>query len=126
MKCFIFILDNTVLSVIFIISFYWVDLMISLINLLVSRVCDWTLSYHLDLSVSFISEFILDLVLMKKTLYSFLWHIFIICFKFIQMFRSRFSARATLITHTAFDWLFRHASLSIKTGTSILKGSNRV
>ena len=62
---------------------------------------------------------------MKKTLYSFLWHIFIICFKFIQIFRSRFSARATVITHTAFDWLFRHALLSIKTSTSFLKGSNR-
>ena len=33
-------------------------------------------------------------------------------FKFILMFRSRFSARATLITHTAFDWLFRHAAVS--------------
>ena len=51
---------------------------------------------------------------------------FIICFKFIQMFRSRFSARATLITHTAFDWLFRHALVNIKTSTSFLKGSNRV
>ena len=62
---------------------------------------------------------------MKKTLYSFLWHIFIICFKFIQTFRSTFSARAIPITHTAFDWLFHHASLSIKTSTSFLKGSNR-
>ena len=62
---------------------------------------------------------------MKKTLYSFLWHIFIICFKFIQTFRSRFSACATLITLTAFDWLFRYALLSIKTSTSFLKGSNR-
>ena len=62
---------------------------------------------------------------MKKTLYSLLWHIFIICFKFIQIFRLRFSACATVITHTAFDWLFRHALLSIKTSTSFLKGSNR-
>ena len=68
MKCFIFILDNNILSVIFIISFNWVDLMISL-TLLVSRVSDWTLSNHLDLS--FISEFILDLVLMKKTFIQF-------------------------------------------------------
>ena len=30
-----------------------------------------------------------------------------------------------MITHTAFDWLFRHALLSIKTSTSFLKGSNR-
>ena len=68
---------------------------------------------------------------MKKTLYSFLWHIFIICFKFIQIIRSRlfahaFSARVTVITHTAFDWLFPHALLSIKTSTSFLEGSNRV
>ena len=62
---------------------------------------------------------------MKNTLYSFLWHIFIICFKFIQIFRSHFSARATVITHTAFDWLFRHALLSIMTSSSFLKGSNR-
>ena len=34
-----------------------------------SEVIDWTLSYHLDLS--FISEFILDLVLMKKTFIQF-------------------------------------------------------
>ena len=47
-------------------------------------------------------------------------------FKFILMFRSRFSAPATLITHTAFDWLFRHALVNIKTSTSFLKGSNRV
>ena len=45
---FYFILDNSVLSVIFIISFNWVDLMLSLITLFVSRVCDWTLSNHLD------------------------------------------------------------------------------
>ena len=31
-----------------------------------------------------------------------------------------------MITHTAFDWLFPHALLSIKTSTSFLKGSNRV
>ena len=36
-----------------------------------------------------------------------------------------FSARAIVITHTAFDWLFRHALLSIKTSTSFLKGSIR-
>ena len=30
-----------------------------------------------------------------------------------------------MITHTAFDWLFRHALLSIKTSTSFLKGGNR-
>ena len=124
MKCFIFILDNTVLSVIFIISFNWVDLMISLINSSCIRVSDWTLSNHLDLS--FISEFILVLVLMKKTFIQFSLAYFIICFKFIQMFRSRFSARATLISHTAFDWLFCHALQNIKTSTSFLKGSNRV
>ena len=58
-----FILDNSVLSVIFIISFNWVDLMFSLNNssciktdkvqsqTLESRVCDWTLSNHLDFSL---------------------------------------------------------------------------
>ena len=46
-----FILDNSVLSVIFIISFNWVDLIFSLNNLLVSRVCDWTLSNHLEFSL---------------------------------------------------------------------------
>ena len=61
---------------------------------------------------------------MKKTLFSFLWHIFIICFKFFQILHA-FSARATVITHTATDWLFRHALLGIKTSTSFLKGSNR-
>ena len=61
---------------------------------------------------------------MKKTLYSFLWHIFIICFKFIQTFRSRFF-RTCDSDYSAFDWLFRHALLSIKTSTSFLKGSNR-
>ena len=30
-----------------------------------------------------------------------------------------------MITHSAFDWLFRHALLSIKTSISFLKGSNR-
>ena len=54
---------------IFIISFNWVDLMISLINSSCIRVSDWTLSNHLDLS--FISEFILVLVLMKKTFIQF-------------------------------------------------------
>ena len=54
MKCLIFILDNSVLSVIFIISFNWVDLMLSLINSFVSRVCDWTLSNHLDLSLFYL------------------------------------------------------------------------
>ena len=43
-------------------------------------------------------------------------------FKFILIFRSAFSARATVKTHTAIDWLFRHALLSIKTSTSFLKG----
>ena len=47
-------------------------------------------------------------------------------FKFILIFAHAFSARAIMITHTAFDWLFRHALLSIKTSTSFLKGSNRV
>ena len=41
------------------------------------------------------------------------------------LFAHAFSARAILITHSAFDWLFRHALLSIKTSTSFLKGGNR-
>ena len=42
-----------------------------------------------------------------------------------RFFAHAFSARATVITHTATDWLFRHALLGIKTSTSFLKGSNR-
>ena len=61
---------------------------------------------------------------MKKTLYSFLWHI-LYASNLFRFFANAFSARATVITHTAFDWLFRHALLSIKTSTSFLKGSNR-
>ena len=61
---------------------------------------------------------------MKKTLYSVLWHI-LNASNLFRLFAHTFSARATLITHTAFDWLFRHALLSIKTSTSFLKGSNR-
>ena len=37
-----------------------------------------------------------------------------------------FSARVTVITHIAFDLLYIHALLSIKTSTSFLKGSIRV
>ena len=59
---------------------------------------------------------------MKKT---FLWHIFIYASNLFRFFAHAFSARVTVITHTAFDWLFRHALLSIKTSTSFLKGSNR-
>ena len=61
---------------------------------------------------------------MKKTLHSFLWHI-LYASNLFRLFAHAFSARATLITHTAFDWLFRHALLSIKTSNSFLKGSNR-
>ena len=62
---------------------------------------------------------------MKKTLYSFLWHIFIIyASNLFRLFAHAFSAHATLITHSAFDWLFCHALLNIKTSTSFLKGSN--
>ena len=57
---------------------------------------------------------------MKKTLYSFLMQILLYASNLF-----RFFARATVITHTAFDWLFRHALSSIKTSTSFLKGSNR-
>ena len=62
---------------------------------------------------------------MKKTLYSFLWHILLYASNLFRFFAHAFSAHATVITHTAFDWLFRHALLSIKTSTSFLKGSNR-
>ena len=62
---------------------------------------------------------------MKKTLYSFLWHILLYASNLFRCFAHASSARATVITHTAFDWLFRHALLSIKTSTSFLKGSNR-
>ena len=81
-----------------------------------------TLSNHLDLS--FISEFILDLVLMKKTVF---FGIFLLYApNLFRFFAHAFSVCAILITHTAFDWLFRHALLSIKTSTRFLKGSNKV
>ena len=62
---------------------------------------------------------------MKKT-YTVFFGIFILyASNLFRLFAHAFSARATLITHTAFDWLFRHALLSIKTSTSFLKDSNR-
>ena len=66
------------------------------------------------ISLSFISEFILDLILIKKTLYSFLWHILLYASNLFRFFAHAFSARANVITHIAIDWLFRHALLSIK------------
>ena len=61
---------------------------------------------------------------MKKTVF---FGIFLLyASNLFRFFAHAFSARATVITHTAFDWLFRHALLSIKTSTSFLKGSNRV
>ena len=77
------------------------------------------------ISLSFISEFILDLVLIKKTLYSFFGIFLLYASNLFRFFAYAFSARATVITHTATDWLFRHALLGIKTSTSFLKGSNR-
>ena len=46
-----FILDNSVLSVIFIISFNWVNLMFSLNNSYCIKSLDWTLSNHLYFSL---------------------------------------------------------------------------
>ena len=64
---------------------------------------------------------------MNKTLYSTVFFgIFLLYASNYSDFSHAFSACAILITHTAFDWLFRHALLSIKTSTSFLKGSNRV
>ena len=62
---------------------------------------------------------------MKKT-YTVFFGIFLLyASNLFRLFAHAFSARAILITHSAFDWLFRHALLSIKTSTSFLKGSNR-
>ena len=122
MKCLIFILDNSVLSVIFIISFHWVDLLLSLNNSSCIKSL-WLDFVESSWFLSFTSEFILDLVLMKKTLFTFLWHIFIICFKFIQMFRSSFFRMCDCdYTHS----LRLPVLPCIKTSTSFLKGSNRV
>ena len=62
---------------------------------------------------------------MKKTLYSFLWQFLLYPSNLFRFFAHAVSARAIVITHTAFDWLFRHDLLSIKTSTSFLKGSIR-
>ena len=62
---------------------------------------------------------------MKKT-YTVFFGIFLLyASNLFRLFAHAFSACAILITHSAFDWLFRHALLSIKTSTSFLKGSNR-
>ena len=58
---------------------------------------------------------------MKKTLYSFLWHTLLYASILFRFLVHAFSARVTVITHTATDWLFRHALLSIKTSTSFFE-----
>ena len=62
---------------------------------------------------------------MKKTLTVFFGIFLSYASNLFRFFAHAFSARAIVITHTAFDWLFCHALLSIKTSTSFLKGSNR-